>query len=111
MVQRAAGGTVRAHKKIVAAVLAGIAVVGLVIGLFLILRSGPAGRRTAPAAPPPRLVSPFTGEPGASLGPGVALKIDNIVRARPPAGLSQPPLRYQLPVGGGPRLFLVLLSS
>jgi len=101
-----------AHKKIVAAVSAGIAVAGLAVGLFVILRPGPAARKPAPAsAAPARLLSPFTGEPVASLGPVIAVKIDNIVRARPQTGLSDADIVYVLPVEGGLSRFLAIFSS
>ncbi len=102
-----------AHKKIVAAVAAAAAVAGLTVGLFLALRPGPASR-PAPAAPPrprSRLLSPFTGEPVASLGPVIAVKIDNIVPARPQTGLSQADIVYVLPVEGGLSRFLAVFSS
>jgi hypothetical protein len=100
-----------AHKKLVAAVSAAIAVAGLAVGLFLVLRPGPAGRPATAAPPRPRLLSPFTGRPVASLGPVLAVKIDNIVRARPQTGLSQADIVYVLPVEGGLSRFLAIFSS
>jgi hypothetical protein len=102
----------RAHKKAVAAASAAVAVVGLAVGLFLILRPGPPVAGPAPTARPrPPLMSPFTGEPVASLGPVIAVKVDNIKQARPQTGLSQADIVYVLPVEGGLSRFLAIFSS
>jgi hypothetical protein len=102
----------RAHRKIIVAISAAIAAAGLVLGLLLALRPGPAARPAAPPRPLPRqLVSPFTGEPIASPGPVVAVKIDNIVWARPQTGLSAADIVYVLPVEGGLSRFLAIFSS
>jgi hypothetical protein len=98
------------RKKTVAAVSAAAAVAGLAVGLFVALRPGPGGRPAAPAAPR-RLLSPFTGEPVASLGPVIAVKVDNIGRARPQTGLSRADIVYVLPVEGGLSRFLAVFSS
>ena len=64
-----------------------------------------------PAAPA-QLVSPFTGEPVTALGPVVVVKIDNIVYARPPTGLTSADIVYLLPVEGGlSRIFAVFSTS
>jgi Protein of unknown function (DUF3048) N-terminal domain/Protein of unknown function (DUF3048) C-terminal domain len=97
------------RKKTVAAVAAAVAVAGLAVGLFVGLRPGPAGR--PPAAAPRRLLSPFTGEPVASLGPVIAVKVDNIGWARPQTGLSRADIVYVLPVEGGLSRFLAVFSS
>jgi hypothetical protein len=90
-------------------------------GAFLLLgNSGPAHH---PAAPPVRpaattspratgpLLSPFTGEPVKRLGPVLAVKIDNIVLARPQTGLTDADIVYVLPVEGGLSRFLAVFSS
>jgi hypothetical protein len=84
--------------------------VGLAAGLFLILRPGPPAARPATPARH-RLLSPFTGEPVASLGPVIAVKVDNIAQARPQTGLSQADIVYVLPVEGGLSRFLAIFSS
>jgi hypothetical protein len=58
-----------------------------------------------------RLLSPFTGEPVKALGRVVAVKIDNIVDARPPDNLTSADIVYLLPVEGGlSRIFAVYSS-
>jgi hypothetical protein len=60
------------------------------------------------AAAPAQLLSPFTGEPVRALGRVVVVKIDNIVQARPPTGLTSADIVYLLPVEGGlSRIFAV----
>ena len=55
-----------------------------------------------------QLMSPFTGEPVKALGRVVVVKIDNIVQARPPTGLTSADVVYLLPVEGGlSRIFAV----
>ena len=55
-----------------------------------------------------QLMSPFTGEPARALGRVVVVKIDNIVQARPPTGLTSADIVYLLPVEGGlSRIFAV----
>jgi hypothetical protein len=68
----------------------------------------PAGPRAPSAAP---LISPFTGEPVHALGPVLAVKIDNIVLARPQTGLTGADIVYVLPVEGGLSRFLAVFSS
>jgi len=58
-----------------------------------------------------QLLSPFTGEPVPSLGPVLAVKIDNIVYARPQTGLNSADIVYVLPVEGGLSRFLAIFSS
>jgi hypothetical protein len=60
---------------------------------------------------PTRLVSPFTGEPVRRLGPVLAVKIDNIVYARPQTGITDADIVYVLPVEGGLSRFLAIFSS
>ena len=80
----------------------------------------PAARPARSATPTPTptptpasraLVSPFTGEPVRSLGPVLAVKIDNIVYARPQTGLTRADIVYVLPVEGGLSRFLAIFSS
>src|SRR5580700_3456406 len=76
----------------------------------------PKPRPTASATPTPppsptQLLSPFTGEPVSSLGPVLAVKIDNIVYARPQTGLIAADIVYVLPVEGGLTRFLAVFSS
>lgn len=62
-----------------------------------------------PAAKP--LVSPFTGKRVKALARVLAVKIDNIVDARPPTGLTHADIVYVLPVEGGlSRIFAVFSS-
>jgi hypothetical protein len=56
-------------------------------------------------------VSPFTGEPVSQLGIVLAVKIDNIVLARPQTGLQDADIVYVLPVEGGLSRFLAFFSS
>jgi Protein of unknown function (DUF3048) N-terminal domain/Protein of unknown function (DUF3048) C-terminal domain len=66
----------------------------------------------APAPSPARqLRSPFTGEPLPSLNRVLAVKIDNIVYARPQTGLTHADIVYVLPVEGGLSRFLAIFSS
>jgi hypothetical protein len=81
----------------------------------LVLAScGTPARHGAPAVrttPPGPLVSPFTGEPVTALRPVLAVKIDNIVYARPQTGLGAADIVYILPVEGGLSRFLAVFSS
>ena len=58
-----------------------------------------------------QLRSPFTGEPVPSLNRVLAVKIDNIVNARPQTGLTHADIVYVLPVEGGLSRFLAIFSS
>ena len=58
-----------------------------------------------------RLYSPFTGEPVRALKPVLAVKIDNIVDARPQTGLQSADLVYVIPVEGGLTRFMAVYSS
>ena len=73
------------------------------------------GRHRAAAPKPPAahagLTSPFTGEPVKTLGPVLAVKIDNIEQARPQTGLTDADIVYVLPVEGGLSRFLAVYSS
>jgi Protein of unknown function (DUF3048) N-terminal domain/Protein of unknown function (DUF3048) C-terminal domain len=97
-----------------------VAAAGLTAGLLVIL-----GQRAAPPPPPPRptptakpvqhihhqLRSPFTGERVKKLRTVLAVKIDNIVLARPQTGLTHADLVYVLPVEGGLSRFMAVFSS
>jgi Protein of unknown function (DUF3048) N-terminal domain/Protein of unknown function (DUF3048) C-terminal domain len=75
-------------------------------------RPSPTPRRTAPA--PARkgpLLDPFTGEPVRALEPVLAVKIDNIVDARPQTGLQSADMIYVIPVEGGLTRFMAVYSS
>jgi len=123
---------VRVHRKIA---FAGAGTIVVAAGLGVLLLSGgrpAAAQRAAPVAQPPlvpvmhlahlpvgplpdagptQLVSPFTGEPVKTLGPVLAVKIDNVVDARPPDNLTSADIVYLLPVEGGlSRIFAVYSS-
>jgi Protein of unknown function (DUF3048) N-terminal domain/Protein of unknown function (DUF3048) C-terminal domain len=102
------------RRKSVLAVLGVLTAGVLVLAGFLVFRG-----RAAPSVPGPtispqaggQLLSPFTGEPVRSLGPVLAVKIDNIVNARPQTGLSKADIVYVMPVEGGLTRFLAIYSS
>ncbi|MGH3253918.1 MAG: DUF3048 domain-containing protein [Streptosporangiaceae bacterium] len=122
---------VRAHRKIAFAGV-GTAVVAAGLGALLLSGGRPAAAQRAvpvaqpqipvlhlahmpvgplPVAGPTQLVSPFTGEPVKTLGRVLAVKIDNIVDARPPDNLTSADIVYLLPVEGGlSRIFAVYSS-
>jgi len=105
------------------------AAVATTVSVTLALTSGGAAVPSRPVAAatiaPPRvtphptptptptgpLLDPFTGEPVKSLGPVLAVKIDNIVYARPQTGLQSADLIYVIPVEGGLTRFMALYSS
>jgi len=88
-----------------------------VIGITASLTSGSVPKKVhRPPPSPPRqpavqLYSPFTGEPVSSLGPVIAVKIDNIVYARPQTGLGAADIVYVIPVEGGLSRFMAIYSS
>ena len=92
---------------------AAVAVALVVAGIFVFRVKAPA--RPAPVATispvAGQLYSPFTGEPVTSLGPVLAVKIDNIVMARPQTGLGRADIVYVLPVEGGLTRFMAIFSS
>ncbi|HEY1320053.1 MAG TPA: DUF3048 domain-containing protein [Streptosporangiaceae bacterium] len=100
------------HKTLIA-VAAAVLLAGLVTGSYFALRHD----RRAGAAPSPsasltaQLRSPFTGEPVHSLNRVLAVKIDNIVYARPQTGLSRADIVYVLPVEGGLSRLMAIFSS
>jgi len=87
------------------------------IGTAILLTTGNGPGPVAPAgavSPNPasqELLSPFTGEPVRSLGPVLAVKIDNIVYARPQTGLTSADIVYVLPVEGGLSRLAAIFSS
>jgi hypothetical protein len=107
------------HKALIV-VAAVMVLAGLVAGGLLALRGGGDARRVAVTPTPTptptpthpvQLVSPFTGEPVPSLNRVLAVKIDNIVFARPQTGLTHADIIYVLPVEGGLSRFLAIFSS
>ena len=103
---------IRQHKAVVA-VAAVVVLAGLVTGVLLALRGGgqanPVSATPSPTVQPLR--SPFTGETIPSLHRVLAVKIDNIVYARPQTGLTHADIVYVLPVEGGLSRFLAVFSS
>src|SRR5215468_5871632 len=101
------------HKAVIA-VAAVVVLAGLVTGLLLALRGGgtvkPVSATPSPS-PTAELRSPFTGEPVPSLNRVLAVKIDNIVNARPQTGLTHADIVYVLPVEGGLSRFLAIFSA
>ena len=105
----------------------GVTVLAFAISLVVVLTSAaapgkpftkdvppPHPRSYPPPAPPhvaTRLYSPFTGEPVRALKPVLAVKIDNIVDARPQTGLQSADLVYVIPVEGGLTRFMAVYSS
>ncbi|MGH3253108.1 MAG: DUF3048 domain-containing protein, partial [Trebonia sp.] len=61
-----------------------------------------------PTGPP---FDPFTGQRVKALGPVLAVKIDNIVNARPQTGLQSADLVYVIPVEGGLTRFMAVYSA
>jgi hypothetical protein len=112
----------RTRNKIIAAVC--VVVLASLAAVTIALAGGkpppPKPRRTTAPSPSPsvtqapvseQLLSPFTGEPVSSLGPVLAVKIDNIVYARPQTGMIGADIVYVLPVEGGLTRFLAIFSS
>lgn len=100
-------------RRTIAVAGAALAAGGLAAGLVLTQGQDP-GPRATPAPTPHasgRLLSPFTGEPVTRLGPVLAVKIDNIVQARPQTGLTRADIVYVLPVEGGLTRFMAVFSS
>jgi Protein of unknown function (DUF3048) N-terminal domain/Protein of unknown function (DUF3048) C-terminal domain len=101
------------RNKAVIAVAAVVVLAGLVTGALLAFRGG-GQPNPVPATPSPTarpLLSPFTGEPIPSLNRVLAVKIDNIVNARPQTGLTHADIVYVLPVEGGLSRFMAVFSS
>jgi hypothetical protein len=104
------------HKTLIA-VAAAVLLAGLAAGSFLALRHDRQARGTAAPSSSPspstaaQLRSPFTGEPVPSLHRVLAVKIDNIVYARPQTGLARADIVYVLPVEGGLSRLMAIFSS
>jgi hypothetical protein len=106
----------------------GVAAVVITVSLIAVLAGSAAPVRPQaltmlplPPAPKPtptptahhatQLLDPFTGEPVKELGRVLAVKIDNIVTARPQTGLQSADLMYVIPVEGGLTRFMAVYSS
>jgi hypothetical protein len=110
---------IRTKAFVATAVAIAVAAVGTITGILL--ASGtPVHKPAAVTTPSPvvqaiqvhrPLLSPFTGLPVKSLGPVLAVKIDNIVYARPQTGLQSADIVYVLPVEGGLTRFMAIFSS
>jgi hypothetical protein len=101
--------------KIIAGVSAAVlAAAGLTTGLVLSARSGPdqpgSGAGSSPGVTPGS-PSPFTGEPVPGPRLVLAVKIDNLVDARPQTGVSRADIVYVLPVEGGLSRLMAVFSS
>jgi DUF3048 family protein len=90
---------------------AAVAAIGLVAAIIAVLLPGPAAPVRPASDVPRQLFSPFTGEPVPSLGPVLAVKIDNLAPARPQTGLTGADLVYVIPVEGGLSRVLAVFSS
>jgi hypothetical protein len=114
------------RRKTVAGIAAAVVAAALAVCLTLVLGSTgtkPVAHKVAAPAPSPRpkpkpkpklcpsRLSPFTGEPIRSRNHVLAIKIDNIVYARPQTGLTKADIVYVLPVEGGLTRFLAIFSS
>jgi hypothetical protein len=107
--------------KIIAGISAAVvAAAGLTTGLVLSARSGPeekpaAGASSSPSSSPSvtpvQQLSPFTGEPVPGPQLVLAVKIDNLVDARPQTGVSHADIVYVLPVEGGLSRLMAVFSS
>jgi hypothetical protein len=98
------------HKAVIV-VAAVVVLAGLVTGVLLAFGGGQAENAAAPSGTAQQLRSPFTGEPVRALNPVLAVKINNIVHARPQTGLTHADIVYVLPVEGGLSRFLAVFSS
>lgn len=96
------------RRRAVIGVSAAVVAVGLAVGLIV----GLTGTST-PVTPTAsnQVYSPFTGEPVRSLGPVLAVKIDNVAQARPQTGLTGADIVYMLPVEGGLSRIMAVFSS
>jgi Protein of unknown function (DUF3048) N-terminal domain/Protein of unknown function (DUF3048) C-terminal domain len=106
------------RQRITYTVAVAIVATNLVVGALLVRASGTPVRQvsatTTPSPSPthsPQLLSPFTGEPVPSLGPVLAVKLDNDAVARPWTGLASADIVYVLPVEGGQSRLLAIFSS
>ena len=106
---------VLARHKTLIAVAAAVLLAGVVSGSYIALRhdrqvTGAVAPSPSPSAAA-QLRSPFTGEPVPSLNRVLAVKIDNIVYARPQTGLARADIVYVLPVEGGLSRLMAIFSS
>jgi hypothetical protein len=92
-------------------VSAAIAAIGLVAAIIAVLLPGAGTPGKSAPDVPRQLFSPFTGEPVPSLGPVLAVKIDNLAPARPQTGLTGADIVYLIPVEGGLSRVLAVFSS
>jgi hypothetical protein len=117
------------HRRLAAATGSGVAVIAALAATLAFTLAGHAAPTRPVAAPlrphphvtqvrpvtrkPPRgpLLDPFTGEPVKALGRVLAVKIDNIVYARPQTGLQSADIVYVIPVEGGLTRFMAVFSS
>jgi Protein of unknown function (DUF3048) N-terminal domain/Protein of unknown function (DUF3048) C-terminal domain len=103
----------------VAAVVVAVSLIAALGGSAAAVRPQALTRLPLPPTPTPtptahhatRLFDPFTGEPVKQLGRVLAVKIDNIVQARPQTGLQSADLIYVIPVEGGLTRFMAVFSS
>jgi len=98
------------HKAVIV-VAAVVVLAGLVTGALFAFGGQPKRASATPSDTAQQVRSPFTGELVRSLNPVLAVKIDNIVHARPQTGLTHADIVYVLPVEGGLSRFLVIFSS
>ena len=101
----------RRQRVIAISASAGVAALGLAIGLIVALTGSSAPPAASPSPSATQLLSPFTGEPVPSLETVVAVKIDNIKQARPPTGLKSADIIYSVPVEGGLSRLMAVFSS
>jgi Protein of unknown function (DUF3048) N-terminal domain/Protein of unknown function (DUF3048) C-terminal domain len=118
------------HPRLAAATGSGVAVIAALAATLAFTLAGHAAPTRPVAAPlrphphvvkerrvvtrkPPSgpLLDPFTGEPVKALKPVLAVKIDNIVYARPQTGLQSADIVYVIPVEGGLTRFMAVYSS
>jgi Protein of unknown function (DUF3048) N-terminal domain/Protein of unknown function (DUF3048) C-terminal domain len=106
------------RQRITYTVAVAIVATNLVVGALLVRASSaparPVSAATTPSPSParsPQLLSPLTGEPVRSLGPVLAVQLDNDAAARPWTGLADADIVYVLPVEGGLSRLLAVFSS
>jgi hypothetical protein len=100
------------RRKTAIVVTAVVVLAGLVTGALLALRGGGHARNVSVTpSPTTQLRSPFTGEPVSSLNRVLAVKIDNVVLARPSTGLTRADIVYAMPVEGGLSRLMAIFSS
>ena len=100
------------RRKAAVGVAAVVVLAGLVTGALLALRGGGHTRKASVTpSPTAQLRSPFTGEPVSSLNRVLAVKIDNVVLARPSTGLTRADIVYAIPVEGGLSRLMAIFSS